>query len=76
MTSREGGIQKAAVVVIVQRSRVSKGVKRLPCFGSGEVKMCVDSNGRIKLRAKQKCEILSATDSKSDIVYKQNIKEK
>ena len=25
------------------------------------VQLCVDPNGRIKLRAKQKCEILSAT---------------
>ena len=26
------------------------------------VKLCVDPNGRIKLRTKQKCEILSATN--------------
>ena len=61
----------SALNKIVQPRRVFEGFANLCCperwFGLNRishpdwVKLCVDPNGRIKLRAKQKCEILSAT---------------
>ena len=64
----------SALNKVVQLKRVFDGFPNLCCperwFWKNRishpdwVKLCVDPNGRIKLCAKQKCEILSATDLK------------
>ena len=63
---------------VVLQKRVFDGFPNLCCperwFGLNRishpdwVKLCVDPNGRIKLRTKQKCEILSATSLSSIII--------
>ena len=69
--------ETSALNEVVQPKKVFDGFPNLCCperwFGMNRisppdwVKLCVDPNGRIKLRAKQKYEMSSATDSISKL---------